>query len=198
MPTQNTLPEVRTVPVLYDRCLGIKLSGGEVGLALATVTRVIHHAVLNLRKKRSREGKEARFRQVIELLLARHVPGRIVIVASFGVSGQSELLTAFAVWLSDFAQVRRLRLSTVTPDAVRRAVVGGTRPSTRELARMLCERFEAVRHRSPDREPVPGADRVPELVSRGRRLRTSRERYWASMFLALGAAVCDLEREDGL
>lgn len=176
------------------RTLGIRLGARAVGLAVTTVPHVVHFQVLNLCKLTSQTGKEARFRQVVQALLTRHAPARLLLVPADPGCADTPLVCALTTWLAQEAARCELDLRVVEASAVRQALCPpALRPSGRALAEALATRFEAVRHLAPSREPVPGVQYLPDLARRGRRTRSSRQLYWQPMFLALGAAVLGLE-----
>lgn len=175
------------------RCLALTLCPGQVGLALASVAHVVHTQVVNIRKLRSREAREARVRQVVLRMVEAYRPTHLVLVLSAS-DDEEPLLTALRTWLEATATEHGLQVLRMTRGEVRQALVPrGTRPSNRNLADLLATRFAAVAELAPSREKPLLPMNLVGAVGMRRRLRTSRERYWQPMFLALGAATTVLD-----
>lgn len=178
-----------------ELCLGLTLGPREVGIALLSSEHLVVFRVVNLRKIASHEGRERRFCQVLDDLLDTFPVTRIA-WSRLDERPQKTLTLVEnqELAIGQAARTRQLASDHVDRDKALDHLLPDSDPKTLyTLAEMLASRFPELREKAPSSEPVPGADHVPELALVGRRLRTSRERYWSRMFLALGIAQTALD-----
>lgn len=191
MTAQPMLP-----PAGADRpiVLGLYPGGREVGLAIATRDHLVRAYVLNLRKIPSPEGRERRFQQVLAKCLDAYGIARLAIVNRRRPSRTRAICRQMAT-MNTLARSRTIPVAYYAACAAKRAVLGPevARASNAAVAEALATRFPELKPKAPSSEAVPGADRIPELARIGRRFVTPRARYWSRMFLALTAAVHDLD-----
>ncbi len=177
-------------------CLGIALGKREAGLALASREHLFLDRVLTLRKIPSVDGRERRFAQVVDKLIDDFDVQRVSLVLPHGRHAKEPQVQAQISCLERVREERGLSLNTYEMEEVKRSLIPTDKNmSLRELAEVLAEQFTELKSKAPSTTPVPGAEHLPELANRPRRTRTARERYWARMFLALGAAIYDLNRQ---
>lgn len=147
--------------------------------------------IMNLRKLVSNQGKEVRFRHEVAQLIEQHGVRTVAVIAPPPHLAEHELTPALQFWLRDESTRQRLALTTQRQRDVIRDVVGDAAlPHTlRGLAWRLARDHPELAGKAP---PVNG------LGTGERYQRTSKERYWQPMFLALGAAtVVSTEEERG-
>jgi hypothetical protein len=171
--------------------LGVCPGGRAVGLAIASREHLVRVYVLNLAKIPSDEGREQRFRTVLLRLLDAYGIARVAVVLRTARS-DPRVHQELAV-LRALAFEHDLPLGTTTGGEVRRAF-GPTetgRHANRAVASALVTRYPALRRAiRSDREDLA---RSLTLGLRRTSFPSPFERYWSRMFLALGAAVLDLE-----
>lgn len=177
-------------PARPRTAIGIALSGREVGLAVADRERVSFFRVLNLRKVRSHEGRQARFRQVVGGLVARHPHCPIVTVFASLQSLRNDIASQRA-WLLEQMTTRAL-VEHESDTLRRRYAMGSKVPSARRLAEHLAGEYRELWSKAPSAISRPGADLGHEFAQRSA-CRTPRERYWARAFLALAGVRAHLE-----
>lgn len=176
-------------------CLGVCLGNREIGVALATREYLVRAHVVTLRKQKPDERK-GRAMAALQKLIADYGPNRIAVVA-IPTATTTPLVTEIHAWLPTlptpavYARIQRM-VTLYDADAVRRASVpDDLRPTNRQLAFALGERFPALSRHLPsvavaaDGEPLAG--RVPQ--------RTNRERYVVRLFLAVAGAMHDLDED---
>jgi hypothetical protein len=170
--------------------LGIVLGGRGVGLAVATRGSVLGFRVVDLHKNHGPEAKEARFRNAVAGWIDGHGVTRIAVVGPLRGEVHLPVVRDEAAWLVAEAQARGIALAFHDSGALRERYARGGRPSNRAMGERLAAEFPELRGSAASSEPVPGADRVPGLR---RRIRSEREKYYARAFLALAAAMADLD-----
>lgn len=187
--TTNLLPF--RAPVV----LGLALGARRIGLCVLDREDLLSVRVLNVGQLHSREGKEARFRQVAtELFDDLHVTDT-ALVGIERHDAEPAFLTTLRAWFEDEARHRLVAISHLSAEEVRRDVVKGrVRPNNRNLAETLCQTFPELHAQAPSAVTGPGGAHLPELAATPSSLPTNRERYWQRMFLALGAAVLTRDR----
>lgn len=173
--------------------LGVAPGTREVGLAVAMPGHLLDIQVKDFHRVVSREQKAARFQRAVERWIERDGVTGIALVAPAASARSAAVLDQLALLRAE-AAARRIPLVEVGRHALRADLAPGRFPSNRRLAEALAHEFPELRRVAPSSEPVPGADRVPELALRGHRTRTNRQRYWARAFLALAAARQELRR----
>lgn len=191
------LLDPRSVP---ETVLGVLLSSREIGLAVVSGDRLLEFGVTNLRKLRSREAREQRARRAIERLIDDYGVSRVARVIPDRSLDPTGLVASELAWLEAEATRRSLPLRAYQAADVRRAIVApDARATNRSVAEAIGRRFEALSRYTPSAHPAAGSALVPELATRRSCVPTNRERYWARVFLAAGAAAYDLDahREGG-
>ena len=177
--------------------LGVALGGREVGLAIATREHLVYDGILNLQKIKTEELRERQFAVGIARRLDGYPVTRLaVVVLQTPGTAKVPLVEIERCRLAGIARERNLTLTTYRSSEVKAKLLPNhSRPSTRALGNELGTRFLSLAGKAPSAEPVPGADLVPELALMRRTVVTAHERYWSRMFLALGAALVDLDAE---
>lgn len=169
----NLLPRK---PIETDIVLGLCPHQRETGIALLAGERLVKDEVLNLRKIPSGDGRERRFYQVLTGLLDAHNLTAMAVVVPEAEDKMHPFVRCALMSLEEAARERAIPLRRYTAGVIQRAFVDGSdRPSVRAVATCLACRFPELAIKAPP------SDRGP--------YRTSRERYYRGMFLALGAAV---------
>jgi len=167
-------------------CLGLCLGPREVGRAVVSLHQLEDHGVLNIRKIPSAEGKERRFRQVVERAIRLNEVTRLLVVVPSETAARHPTVVAQRLVLQDLGEAYRLQLEEVEPARIREEYLDddSLRPSNRRLAAELIRQFpELVRLRAG------------RSVEQSPQIRTGKERYWSRLFLALGGALLVLRRE---
>lgn len=193
---QHVIPAPKASAPATKPCLGILLHHQEVGYALADREHLHRYGVLNIRKLHSPEAKEARFRQSLCHLLDRFPCERIALVLPAESVAGEPLIKSLSAWLEQEARERQLPVRSWDRQVLRGVVVGASRAeaTNRILARTLSRRFPQLLRLLPIvRIPIPGHLAPPPTVSKSP-MPSAKERYWSSMFLALGAAVATLDQ----
>lgn len=186
------VPDLLNPRPLGPVVLGIALSGKAVGMAtVASGDRLREFHVRHLNKLTSREGKEARFRQLVRNETERHGVTHIALVELKRQERHRDLIDALISWLMSEASnigVSLVRLPCEASDDT--AQNKATRPKNREIAEVMARRFVELARIAPSADPVPGEKHLgPGAPGVRRRLRSDRERYWMPMFRAVHAAV---------
>jgi hypothetical protein len=137
-----------------------------------------------LRKIASREGREARFRQVVLARFDRFAVTQVAVTALTPATPSALLVNAERAWLEAECARRGVPLRSYSREEVRRDPQrpgGGL--THRDVAMRASARFPELAKRCPTYQVTP-ASGVP-----------SRDRYWFRMFTALAVALLDLDRE---
>ena len=184
----NLLAPSPTVPYV----LAIAPGRREAALAVARPDHLVRWRTVNLRKVRSREARESRFRNAVETVLDDFVIARLVIVRVPKQEDVDGLLGAEDTWLAEEAQRRSVPAVSLDAENIRaRSVSPGKHgPTNRLLAEAMLDRFPELRRADPARTH-PGAEHLggaPESV-----VRTRRERYYVRLILAVAATQIVLE-----
>ena len=160
-------------------CMALCLGPREVGRAIVSTFHIPDKGVANIRKVRTQEGKEHRFRQVVERMLALWPVGGIALVNHS--REQQDAVSRQCAIVHELAHTYQLEVTAMEPQKVREHFCKGlhARPTNRRLAAALCQRFPDDL-REFNFNPLDG--RAPQV-------RTPAERYWTPLFLAIGAAV---------
>lgn len=158
---------------------------------------VVRDGVMQLRRFPSSDERVRVFRDGLAKLLRAFAPTELVLVRLAGRSGERPGLLALECAA---AREEAARLGIVVSELgahqVRRThLPARSRQSNRALASHLAERFPSAWR------GTLAATSTPEVEWRGdgpapERLRTSRERYWITANIALGAAIIVLERRE--
>lgn len=168
--------------------LAVTLGGRELGIAIFASHGPLALQVLNLRKLRTHEGREARFRARLDELAQTHAVGRVIAVVPDARTVDAQLVAAQRAWLGLRTTELAVELVEQSRADVIRTAVGRDRAGVRDLAAVLQDREPSLWSFLPSAAPVPGEGIVPGLTWRTRRIRSPRERYWSNALVAAAAA----------
>lgn len=168
--------------IATDVILGICPHQRETGITLLAGETIVKDMVLNLRKISSGDGRERRFRQVLDGLLDSYTLTAIAVLVPPVENKMQPFVRSALISLEEAARDHAVPLRRYTAGVLHRAFVNcSDRPSTRAVATCLARRFPELTAKAPQ------SDRGP--------YRTAQERYYRGIFLALGAALLALEEE---
>ncbi len=183
MPTHkpNFIPSNPVKQRAFLTVLAVVPNAREVGLAVLDLGGLVHHAVVGIRKHRTPEGQEAKFRHDVQRVWEEH-PGitHLAIALPHKTQQDIPLLDAERAWLVQEAEHRDVSVAQHELDDARRWCAGDrVQPTTRGVAQVLAEEFPILQKVAPGPKD---------------RLDSPRFRYWAQAFSAAALAKYELER----
>ena len=161
--------------------LAVVPNAREVGLAVLDLGGLVHHAVIGIRKHRTPEGQEAKFRHDVRRIWEEHPAiSHLAIALPHKTQQKNPLLNAERAWLLQEAEHRDVHVALHELDDARLWCAGDrVQPTTRKVAQVLAEEFPILQKVAPGPKD---------------RLDSCRFRYWAQAFSAVALAKYELER----
>lgn len=123
------------------RTLAVDPGRSMIGVAVFEGVALHYYAVKTLRVPGTPAAVRSAATHVIKSLIATHRPTHLAIEQPLIVQQRAELLAHVISALKVIARRQGLTISEYAPQAVRRFICTGKRPTKREVARMLVERY---------------------------------------------------------
>lgn len=138
----------------FLRILAIDPGTREMGVAVLDGDRLRYHAVQSFRGARSPHRRLREAREAVLGLVEDLSPDVLAVEAAFfAKSRNTALLNVLVDEIRHIAKERRLRLVSLAPSTVKKAVCGDGQANKAEVARAVAGRFPALKaYLAPDRK----------------------------------------------